>query len=84
MLADTLCLSAIYESNGTAIAVPDETMREMQRVVGAAKGSSMCPEGGACVAAMEALLDRGDIDHDEEVVVFNTATALKYARSRAG
>ena len=79
VLADFLCLQAIRESEGTAIAVSDEMMFESQRKVGAAEGILICPEGGACVAALEDLLERGDIGRDERIVMFNTATGLKYA-----
>lgn len=78
VLADFLCLRAIRESGGTAIAVPDEAMHEMQRTAGAAEGLSICPEGAACLVALETLAARGDVARDERVVVFNTASALKY------
>ncbi|MDE0332544.1 MAG: threonine synthase [Nitrospinae bacterium] len=79
VLADFLCLRAIRESGGTAIAVSDEMMFESQRKVGASEGILICPEGGACIAALDILLERGDIGRDERIVTFNTATGLKYA-----
>jgi threonine synthase len=79
VLADRLCLAAIRESHGTVIAVPDADMRAMQDLAGAMEGLSVCPEGGACLAAIPELLARGDLGADERVAVFNTATALKYA-----
>ena len=79
VLADTLCLEAIRESGGTAAAVPDEAMFEAQREAGAAEGVPVCPEGAACVAALRTLRERGAVDADERIVMFNTATALKYA-----
>ena len=72
VLADFLCLQAIRESGGTAIAVSDEVMFEAQRKVGASEGILICPEGGACIAALEVLLERGDIGRDERIVTFNT------------
>jgi threonine synthase len=78
VLADFLCLRAITESRGTAIAVPDELMFEAQREAGETEGISLCPEAGACIAAIRLLLKRHDIDPDERVVVFNTASGLKY------
>lgn len=79
VLADFLCLQAIRESGGTAIAVSDEMMFDAQRKAGASEGILICPEGGACIAALEILLKRGDIGRDERIVTFNTATGLKYA-----
>lgn len=78
VLADFLCLRAIRESGGTAIAVPDEAMFVAQRENGETEGISLCPEGGACVAAIRLLLKRHDKDPDERVVIFNTASGLKY------
>lgn len=78
VLADRLCLSAIRESGGTAIAVEDDQMHAMQDLAGASEGLSFCPEGGACLAAIPALIGRGDLDRGERITVFNTATALKY------
>ena len=78
VLADALCLQAIRESRGTAIALPDEAMFPAAREAGETEGISLCPETGACIAAIRLLLERHDIDRDERVVVFNTATGLKY------
>jgi len=79
VLADFLCLRTIRESGGTAIAVSDEMMFEAQRKVGDLEGILICPEGGACIAALGVLLERGDIGPNERIVTFNTATGLKYA-----
>ncbi len=78
ILADVLCLRAVRESGGAAIAIPDEAMFELQREAGRVEGVSLCPEGGACVAALSELFARGLIEPDESVVVFNTASGLKY------
>ena len=78
VLADFLCLRAIRESGGTAITVPDDVMFLAQRETGETEGISLCPEAGACVAALRVLLDRHNIDPDERVVIFNTGSGLKY------
>lgn len=78
VLADFLCLRALHQSNGTAIAVPDEAMFAAQREAGETEGISLCPEGGACIAAIRPLLERHAIDRDERVVIFNTASGSKY------
>jgi len=36
------------------------------------------PEGAACVAALRRLVDNGWIKPDGEVLMFNTASGLKY------
>ena len=78
ILADALCLQTLRESGGTAIAVPDEAMFEFLHQAGALEGISICPEGAACLAALPELLARGDLDRNERIVVFNTASAHKY------
>jgi threonine synthase len=46
--------------------------------VGKAEGIFFCPEGAACVAALRRLVDKGWIKPAHEVVIFNTASGLKY------
>jgi threonine synthase len=46
--------------------------------IGSTEGVSAAPEGGAGLAALEMLLERGTIRRDERVVLFNTGGALKY------
>ncbi|MCP5153370.1 MAG: threonine synthase [Ectothiorhodospiraceae bacterium] len=79
VLADFLCLNAIRASEGTAIAVSDEAMHAMQTTAASAEGLSICPEGAACLVALERLREAGWLGADERVVAFNTASALKYA-----
>ena len=79
VLADALCLRAIRESGGSAIAVPDADMFDFVRRAGSLEGLNVCPEGAACLSAIPELLRRGDLDRGEQVVVFNTATSHKYA-----
>ena len=78
LLADRLCLAALRKSDGSAIAVPDAAMFEAVRETGAREGLHLCPETGACVAALPVLLERGVIGRDERVVLFNTAAGVKY------
>lgn len=78
VFADRLCLRAIRDSDGTAIALPDDVAIEFARHGAALEGVSLCPEGGMCLAALSELVNRGDIDKDARVVVFNTANANKY------
>lgn len=77
-IGDFLILRAIRESNGTAIAVSDNALIASQKSMAEEEGIFACPEGGATLAALEALLARGAIARDETVVLFNTGTGLKY------
>ncbi len=77
-VGDFLILRALRESGGGAVAVPDHLMSEWVRVLGADTGIFAAPEGGATVAAVPMLLEKGLIGRDDEVVLFNTGSGLKY------
>ena len=77
-LGDFLILRAVRESGGFAIAVSDEDIHRMAEGIGREEGLLMCPEGAATAAACKVALERGLIGLDDTVVLFNTATGLKY------
>jgi len=77
-VGDFLMLRALRESRGTAVSASDEEMLAEIPRIGKAEGVFFCPEGAACVAALRRLANRGWIQRDEEVLIFNTASGLKY------
>ena len=77
-VGDFLMLQAIRESGGTAVSISDDDMLAEIRRVGKAEGIFFCPEGAACVAALRRLVENRWIKSDDEVVIFNTASGLKY------
>ena len=77
-IGDSLILSAVAHSDGTAIAVSDEELLAGAKQLARTEGILAAPEGGACVPALKRLLDRGEIDRSEKVVLFNTGAAVKY------
>jgi threonine synthase len=77
-LGDFLVLRAVRESEGTAVAVPDEDLLAELAALASAEGAWICPEGAACLAAARRLRAEGWLGEDEEVVVLNTGTGLKY------
>ena len=77
-VADFLMLRALRESNGTALSVSDDEMLAEIPRVGRAEGIFFCPEGAACVAALRHLTQTGWIKTTDEVLIFNTASGLKY------
>jgi threonine synthase len=78
-VGDFLILRALRESNGTAVAIPDEVLMEAANLIGRTQGIFACPEGGATLAAFQHLRREGWIGDDETVVLFNTGSGLKYA-----
>jgi threonine synthase len=83
-LGDFLVLDALYATDGTAVAVTDETLLADQRTVARLEGSLICPEGAACFAAVRQLRASGWLSGTEEVVVLNTGTGLIYPENHAG
>ena len=77
-VGDFLILGAVRESGGAAVAIPDQDMADWVGFVGRDTGIFAAPEGGAAAAAVPALLRMGALDDDDEVVVFNTGSGLKY------
>jgi threonine synthase len=77
-VGDFLILRAVRESNGFAIAVPDEAIAAGLDEVAREEGFLMCPEGAATYAAYKQSLADGRVEKNEQAVLFNCATGLKY------
>lgn len=77
-VADFLMLQVIRESKGTALSVSDQEMVSEIDTVGRLEGLLFCPEAGAGVAALRRLARQGWIKRTETVLIFNTASGLKY------
>ena len=77
-VGDFLILRAVRESRGTAVAVSDAALLAGQKRLAEDEGVLACPESGATLAALEQLLAEGWIGREEQVVLFNTGTGLKY------
>jgi len=73
-----LCLRAIRETGGTAVAIDESAIAPAARRLAARTGLDICPEDGAAWVAYEQLRASGWISPGERVVVFNTGTGLKY------
>ena len=77
-LGDALVLKAVYESGGTAVSITDEQMIDAALLLAEREGIFAAPEGGACVAAVRQLRQTGYLAKDEQVVILNTGSGLKY------
>lgn len=73
-----LCLRAIRQTDGTAVAVAEDEIAPAAAALAAATGVDVCPEGGAAWAAVERLRRDRWLSEEDRVVVFNTGTGLKY------
>jgi threonine synthase len=77
-VGDFMILDAVRASKGTAIAVPEAGIAPWMRKAISLEGLAICPETAVCFSALEILLNRGEIQPHERVVVFNTGAAQKY------
>jgi threonine synthase len=77
-IGDFIMLRILRESGGGGAAVSDEAMASAVNLIGVETGVFCAPEGGATAAAVPQLLERGILHHDDEVVLFNTGSGLKY------
>jgi threonine synthase len=73
-----ICLRALRETKGTAIAVAEAAIAPAARELSQKTGIDVCPEGGAAWAAYGELRRNGFLRPGERVVIFNTGTGLKY------
>ena len=77
-VGDFLILRAVRESSGAAIAVEEEAIMEAVDDAARDDGMLLCPEGGAVLAGWRSALERGLVDRQERVVLFNCANGNKY------
>ena len=77
-VGDFLILRAVRESGGGAIAVPEDEILKAVDDAARDDGFLLCPEGGAVLAAWRQALQRGLVERDERVLLFNCANGNKY------
>ncbi len=78
-LGDNLILTALKQSQGAAVAVPDNAIINAMRDLARTEGVLAAPEGAASLAGLRKAVDQGLIKRSEQVVLINTNTGLKYA-----
>ena len=76
-----LCLRALGDTAGTALAMPEAVLHATAESLSHATGLDICPEAGGAWAAWEKLDDEGWISRSDTVVVFNTGAGSKYLSS---
>jgi threonine synthase len=79
-LGGALMLRGIRDTGGGAVSVTDAELLEGAALLASLEGVDACPEGGAAVAAVGKLLDRGIITREDPIVVFNTGAGVLYGR----
>lgn len=77
-IGDYLILDAVRQTDGTAIAVSEDNIRQAQLEMGRLAGVYAAPEAAATWAATRSLREAGFLAGDERVVLFCTGMGLKY------
>jgi len=76
-----LIMKTLYESNGSAIAVSEDDMKNGISEIAQSEGLFVSPEGAAVWAAAKKLKATGFINDSDEVVLLNTGSAYKYVEN---
>ncbi|MEW5979850.1 MAG: threonine synthase [Acidobacteriota bacterium] len=77
-IGDFLMLDILRSSRGAAIAVSDDEMRRDVGLIARSEGLFVSPEGAATLSGARKLLESGFLSPQDEVVLFNTGSGLKY------
>jgi threonine synthase len=75
-IGDYLMLDAIRQSGGTAIAVSDDEIRAAMLETTRATGIFVSTDAAATVAGLRRLIESGEVDRHEEIVLFSTGSGL--------
>jgi threonine synthase len=77
-VGDFLILDAVRQSGGLAVAIEESAIDDAQLLAGSAGMGYVSPETAAGLAAVRTLRERGDIERNDRVVVFDTGVGQKY------
>jgi threonine synthase len=75
---DAIMLEILRDSQGIAVAMPDETILASLKDWARNEGLFLSPEGAAATAAYDHLIETGFLKPSDRVVLFNTGSGLKY------
>jgi threonine synthase len=77
-LGDFLVLEAVYNTEGCAISIDDQSILKEQEKIANLEGAFICPEGASTFVAARHLRESGWIKEGETVVALNTGAGIKY------
>ncbi|HEY2933847.1 MAG TPA: threonine synthase [Acidobacteriota bacterium] len=83
-IGDALMLGVLRKSEGTAVAVDDESIRREIFEAGKMEGIFFSPEGASTIAALRKLKADNWLSADQSIVIFNTGSGLKYLEVTSG
>jgi threonine synthase len=82
-IGDFMILDAVRASGGAALSAGEGRLLEWMRLAHRLDGIALCPEAAACLDVLDGLVRRGEVQPDEQVVVFNTGASQKYVEAMA-
>ena len=82
--ADVLILRALRATGGWAVEATDDEIREFMAAAGREEGLLLSPEGAATLAGARRMVRDGQLGGGDRVVVFNTASGLRYPHLLGG
>ncbi len=77
-VGDFMILDAVRASGGVALAAPEADIPHWMRQAASLEGIALCPETAVCLGALKLLRERGLVQPQERVLIFNTGAAQKY------
>ncbi|HEX8370193.1 MAG TPA: threonine synthase [Pyrinomonadaceae bacterium] len=77
-VGDFIILEILRKSGGSAVAVTDEELISDVKEIGASEGVFAAPEGAACLSALKKMIESGEVEKNERIVLFNTGSGIKY------
>lgn len=80
-IGDFILLDLIRASGGAVVNVPDEELMRRSLEIARKTGINAAPEGGATLAAYWKLRAAGHLRDEDQVVLFNTGSGVKYAEA---
>ncbi len=76
-LGGAMVLDVLYDSIGFGTMVDDDAVQAAREKICTEEGFHLCPEGAACVVALEMERTSGRVGPEDRVVLFNSASGLK-------
>jgi threonine synthase len=77
-VGDFMILDAVRESDGAAIAAPENEIPKWMKLANTLEGIALCPETAVCLDALDQLAGQGRVNPKDRVLIFNTGAAQKY------
>ncbi len=76
--ADRLIMIAMRKSHGGAVGVAESEIDSCRLLAARMEGIDLCPEGAVGLGGLRNLIESGQIDYNEDVLLLNTGSSCRY------